>query len=163
MNPSTDPSGPPRIAAEDPLFRTVIAVASGLALGGMLASLAVFERGSHGRLAFHWHWASIPLSFVGLALGIQFWRTLWKAQMEDTDAARRKLRHFVTFLGIMAVCSFAYPLRFVQPGRRGEVLMGLGLAVVVLSGFGFLIWKTIQWVNENEPKDDETHPPDDNP
>ena len=60
----------------------------------------------------------------------------------------------------MAVTSFAYPMRFIQEERRNEVFLGLGLAVLVLSTFGFLIWKTIQWVNENEPRDGESEAPD---
>lgn len=148
-------------AAADPFFRRVVSVATGLSFGGMLATLAVFERGSHGKLSLRWHWAAIPLLLLGLGLGLQFWRILWRAQSEDSPAARSNLRRFSIFLALVAVASFAYPMRYIQSGRRGEVFAGLGLAIVVLSGFGFLIWKTIQWVNSNEPKDGEVDTPPD--
>ena len=146
-------------AAEDPVFRRVVSVATGLALGGMLATLAVFERGSHGKLSLRWHWAAIPLLVAGLMLGLQFWKTLWRAQQEDTALSRMRLKAFSIFLGVIAVGSFAYPMRYIQGSRRSEVFSGLGLAVLVLGAFGYLIWKTIQWVNANEPADDEVEPP----
>ena len=155
--------GNPRPSTEvaaDPFFRRLIAVSTGLAFGGMLASLAVFERASHGKLALRWHWAAIPLVLVGLGLGLRFWNVLWRAQAEDTPEAKGRLRRFTLLLGVVAVASFAYPMRYVQDSRRGEVLAGLGLAVVVLAGMGVLIWKTIRWVNDNELPDGEPGPED---
>lgn len=146
--------------AEDPFFRRLVSISTGLALAGMLGSLAVFERGSHGKLILRWHWAAIPLVGVGLVLGIQFWRVLWQAQSQNTPAARGRLRRFGILLAVIAVGSFAYPMRYLQPERRAEVFTGLGLAVVVLSAFGWLILKTIQWVNASELKDGETGPED---
>lgn len=146
-------------AAADPLFRRVVAVASGLALGGMLASLALFERAPHGKLAFRWHWAAFPLLAFGILLGLRFWSTLWQAQLENTPGARSRLRYFSLLLGIVAISSFLYPMRYVQASQRFDVFMGLGLAIVVLSGFGWLILKTIRLVSANEPADGESEPP----
>ena len=147
-------------AAQDPLFRTVVSVATGLAFGGMLATLAVFERGSHGKLSLRWHWGAIPLVLFGLTLGLQFWRILWRAQQDNTVNSKARLKAISIFLGIVALVSFAYPIRYVQSTKRGEVLSGLGLAIFVLSCFGYLIWKTIQWVNANEPNENHSEPPD---
>lgn len=147
-------------AAADPLFRTVVATATGLALGGMLATLAVFERGSHGKLSFRWHWAAIPLVMIGLGLGLQFWKTLWRAQRENTDRANARLKRFSIFLALVAVGSFAYPMRYIQNDRRADVLSGLALAIVVLSAFGYILWKTILWVNANEPAENQVEPPE---
>ncbi len=148
-------------AAEDPLFRRVVSIATGLAFGGMLATLAVFERGSHGKLSLRWHWAAVPLLLLGLGLGLQFWRILWQAQRKATPEATSRLRRFSIFLAVIAVGSFAYPMRYIQSAQRQDVFIGLGLAVVVLSGFGWVIWKTIQWVNSNEPAEGEIDPPAD--
>ena len=148
-------------AAEDPLFRRVVSIATGLAFGGMLATLAVFERGGHGKLSLRWHWAAVPLLLVGLGLGLQFWRILWRAQQDGTPEAASSLRRFSIFLAVIAVGSFLYPIRYIQSAQRQDVFTGLGLAVVVLSGFGWVLWKTIQWVNANEPDDGEIDPPTD--
>ena len=142
--------GPSIEPAADPLFRRLVAISTGLAFGGMLASLAVFERASHGKLALRWHWAAVPLLALGLFLGLRFWNVLWRAQSEGTAVARARLRRFTILLGVVAVASFVYPMRYVQASRMGEVLAGLGLAIVVLAFMGVLIWKTIRWVNDNE-------------
>ena len=144
----------------DRLFRWVVSIGTGLAFAGMLASLAVIERGTAGKLVLRWHWAALPLTAAGIGAGLVFWRLVWRAEREGTSGAQRTLRNFSILLGVMAVTSFAYPMRFIQEERRNEVFLGLGLAVLVLSTFGFLIWKTIQWVNENEPRDGESEAPD---
>ncbi|GEM_PF-2199382 len=153
------PPAHPTEAAADPLFRRVVAVASGLALGGMLASLALFERAPHGKLAFRWHWAAIPLLAFGVLLGLRFWSVLWQAQLENTPGSRTRLRHFSLVLGTIAIASFLYPMRYVQAAQRFDVFMGLGLAIIVLSGFGWLLVKTIRLVSANEPADGESEPP----
>ncbi len=171
MNPSPPPSPPPEGDPEDisasessklssdNLFRFLVRTGSGLALGGMLASLAAIELGEAGKLEFRWHWAILPLTAVGLALGHWFWGVLWRAEATDTPTNRIKLRNASILLGLVALSSFWYPLRFVQEERRNEVLSGLGLAALVLSAFGWLIWKAIQFVTENEPLDGEVDPP----
>ncbi len=151
---------PPTEAAADPLFRRLVSVATSLAIGGMLASVGAVELGAHGKLDFHWSWAVPPLLVVGLVLGNVFWRLLWRAQSENTPASHRNLRRFAILLALIAVGSFAYPIRFIQAERRREVFIGLGLAITVLSGFGVVIYKTIRWMNENEPKDGESEPPE---
>ncbi len=122
----------------------------------MLATLAIFELGSHGKLSLRWHWGAIPLLLLGLTLGLQFWKILWRAQRDNTSNSKIRLKAFSIFLGIVALVSFSYPMRYIQSTKRGEVLSGLGLAVCVLSGFGYLIWKTIEWVNANEPKENDS-------
>lgn len=159
------PTQPPKTlatssnGARDPLFRRLVSLSTSMALGGMLGSLGAIERSLAGKLEFRWHWAMLPLALAGFALGHVFWKILWRAESEGTDAARRRLKSFSIALGVIALCSFAYPIRFVQDERRNEVFIGLGLAVLVLSGFGWLIWKTIEWVSANEPADGEVDPP----
>lgn len=152
-------TAPDTVALEHPFLRRIIAVATGLAFAGMLASLAVVDRGDAGKLVFRWHWAALPLIGVGIWLGWRFWALLWAAEADPSAVSRRRLVRFSVGLAVMAVFSFAYPMRFIQEERRNEVFLGLGLAIVVLSAFGWLIWKTIQWVNENEPRDGEVEGP----
>jgi len=154
MNPK------PAEFAADPMFRGLVSAGSGAAIGGMLASLAAVGKGPAGKLVFAFN-AWVPVLFaVGLVLGWYFWRLLWRAQSENTGSSRRKLQAFGGALGLLAMASFAYPLRFLQPERRHDVFFGLGLAIVVLGSFGVLIYKTIRWVESGEPKDGESGPDD---
>lgn len=154
MNPAPDPA-----ALEQPFLRRVIALSTGLAFAGMLASLAVVDLGGAGKLILRWHWGAVPLTGLGLWLGWRFWGLLWAAESDPSPAGRRRLLRFSLGLAVMAMVSFAYPMRFIQAERRNEVFLGLGLAILVLSAIGWLIWKLIQWVNENEPRDGEVDGP----
>lgn len=154
MNDAPDPA-----ALEQPFLRRLIALATGLALAGMLASLAVVDLGGAGKLVLRWHWAAVPLTVLGLWLGWRFWGLLWAAEADPSPAGRRRLLRFSAGLVGLALVSFAYPMRFIQAERRNEVFLGLGLAILVLSAFGWVIWKLIQWVNENEPRDGEVDGP----
>jgi hypothetical protein len=37
--------------------------------------------------------------------------------------------------------SFLYPIQFVPAEKRWDVLVGLFLAVLILSGIGFVLWR----------------------
>jgi len=63
------------------------------------------------------------------------------------------------FLLAVALGCFLFPLRLVSPDKRMEVIFGMGFAFAVLSGMGYLIYQTIQWVEaasraEEERSDD---------
>ncbi len=151
---------PPVEFAADPRFRWLVSAGSSASLGGMLASLAAVGLGTAGKLVFEPNAWMLPLFAIGAALGWMFWKLVWRAQAENTPAARRRLRLFAILLAVVAMGSFAYPLRFLQPARRFDVFFGLGLAVIVLTSMGVLIYKTIRWVESGEPKDGEIEGPE---
>jgi hypothetical protein len=140
------------------LFQRLVALATGLAFAGMLASLAAIELGPATRLVLRWHWAELPLAALGLTLGGWFWRLIWRAERAESPAARRRLLRFSLLLGLMAAVSFAYPMRFIPAERRQEVFIGLGVAVLVLSLVGVVLWRIIRMLNEGEPADGECEP-----
>ena len=157
--PTVKPNPPVEFAA-DPMFRWLVTAGSSASLGGMVASLAAVDRGPAGKLVFEPNLWMLPLFAIGAALGWIFWKLLWRAQAENTPAGRRRLRGFAILLAVVAMGSFSYPLRFLQPERRFDVFVGLGLAIVVLSSVGMLIYRTIRWMEAGEPKDGETDGPD---
>lgn len=124
----------------------------------MLASLTCLSRGANGRLAIGWSAWSLPWGALGFAAGLWFWRLLWRAEAERAPdhPARRRLIRYSLLLGTTAFASFVYPIRFVDPVRRTEVLVGLLMAVAVLGFMGWLIWTTIRWVSAGELKDGES-------
>ncbi len=143
-------------STNDRFFQQVVAVATGLAFAGMLASLAAVEVGSGGKLVLRWHWAIGPLVLLGLLIGIRFWQLVFRSAAQETNLSHRRLKQAAAGLAAMSITAFLYPLRFVQPERRNEVFIGLALAILVLSFVAWLLWKTISWVTENELKDGES-------
>lgn len=143
-------------STNDRSFQQLVAAATGLAFAGMLASLAAIEVGAGGKLVLRWHWAIGPLVVLGLVIGVSFWRLVFRSAAHETYLGRRRLKRAALGLAAMAITSFLYPLRFVGPDRRNEVLIGLALAFVVLSFVGWLLWKAIAWATENELKDGES-------
>ena len=123
----------------------------------MLGSLACLSRGPSGKLLIAWSPWVIPWAALGFVAGLNFWRLLWRAEAEQLThgPARRRLIRYSLVLGVGSFASFVYPIRFVDPVRRTEVLLGLGMALLVLSFVGWLILMAIRWVSANELKDGE--------
>jgi hypothetical protein len=135
------------------LFRRVLVVSTALAFGGMLGSLGVVGRNDHG-LEFKLHW-SAPLLFLGgCAAAAILWRTVFQFETGSDNRKRRRLIQVGTALGIVAFGCFLFPLRFVTPEKRFEVMAGIGLALLVLGAFGWILLQTIRWV-EAASRDEE--------
>lgn len=140
---------------DDRIHRRIIAWGSALGFAGMLASLALIERGDSGRLTIRWHWAAIPLSAAGIGIGLCFWRLIFGTGAAGSAPNSGRVKAATALLFVLGVGCFLYPMRFVEPDRRMDAIIGVSTAIAVLTGFGVLIWKTIRWVNENEPRDGE--------
>lgn len=139
----------------DPFFRTVVVGSSAFGLGMLFASLSVLEQGDYG-FQFHWTLLAIPAFLAGAALGWAYWRMVFLLALNQVDprVAQRRVKAAVLGLLVIAILSFLYPLRFVSPTRRGDVLIGLSIAVAALSTVGFFIW-TVARMLQSEA--DQTH------
>jgi len=147
------------VRSSDNVFVRLISAGTAIGFAGMMASLACLRRGTNGRVevAINW-WGAAVLGAIGFAAGIGFWRLLWKAEAEQNPARplRRRLVWYSIGLGILAFTCFLYPIRFVDPVRRQDVLLGLIMAIAVLAFVGWLIYQVIRWVSSNEPEDGES-------
>lgn len=151
MNPS-------KARSKDNIFVRIISLATAMGFAGMLGSLACMYRGPNGRFVIGWSGWSIPLGAAGFVAGLGFWRLLWRAEAEQDPKhpIRRWWIRYSIGLGVLAFGCFVYPIRFVDPVRRQEVLLGLLMAIGVLTFVGWLIFQAIRWVSSNEPKDGES-------
>lgn len=140
--------------ASSPFFRRLLVVSTALAFGGMLASLGVAGRDANGlRFSFHW---SVPVLFAaGAGAAVAFWQLIFRLDSGGSDQLRGRLKLAAGVLILVAVGCFLFPLRLVSPDKRLEVIFGMGFAVVVLSGVGWLIYQTIRWVEDASRAEEE--------
>lgn len=135
-------------------FKAVVILASALGMGTLLASLIVLEPTDHG---FEFKWTIYaPVGFVvGALLAWAYWRLVFRLALRNADPKQsaRRLKQAVIGLLALGVLAFLYPLRFVAEERRTDVLIGLGAAIVALSGVGWMI-RTVVVMLESEPDTD---------
>ena len=141
-------------------FRRVLVLSTAAAFGGMLASMGAVVKNAGG-LAFRFHWSVPVLFIIGCGLAFFFWRVVFRFESGTTDLKKRKLKQVAAALLVMAFVAFLYPLRLIEAERRREVIFGIVLAMIVLSGFGVLIYKTIRFV-EASSREEEARAPRDN-
>jgi MFS family permease len=139
-------------------FKAVMVGSSALGAGALLASLTVVNVGPSG-FEFHWNNWAIAAFVIGAVLAGGFWLLVFRlsARGGNEKKKHRRLMLLSGFLLLVAFGLFLYPLRFVTPERRNDVLIGLGVAVAVLSVVGFLLRTVVKWLEEES---DETDPPD---
>jgi hypothetical protein len=91
---------------------------------------------------------------VGFAAGIWFWRLVFRLGVSGDEAqAKSRLKRGAFAILPLGIAGFFYPLRFIDPSRRTEVIVGLSIAITVLSLVAFVMVQLIRWLNENEPPD----------
>jgi hypothetical protein len=149
MKPGTAPA-----SKADDAFRRLLMAGTAFAFGGMLASLALFEN-RPGGLFFRWHWAAIPLFVGGCVAAWIFWRALWRFTRQEDAPSRRRLKQVIGALFLMAFGAFFYPVRFIDPAKRADFLIGMSLAFVVLGIVGLMWWFAVRMFDRDGPKDGE--------
>lgn len=120
-----------------------------------MASLAVLKPTDHG---FEFKWSPYaPVAFAtGAALAWAYWRLVFRLALREADPvlSARRLKQAVIGLLALGVLTFLYPLRYVAEERRTDVLIGLGAAIVALSGVGWMV-RTVVVMLESEPGPDD--------
>ncbi len=136
-------------------FRTVMIGSSALGSGCLIASLTIVRSGPAG-LDFAWSNWAIPAFIVGALIAVAFWRLVFRLAggTADEASARRKLHFASAGLMVVAFGAFLYPLRFVSPGRRSDVLIGLFIAILALSAVGMLIRTVVKWLEAEADQPD---------
>jgi hypothetical protein len=131
-------------------FRVLVSASTGLAIGGLLAALAMLERSTSGGIGLRFSWLAPFLFVAGFTAGWQFWRFMFRASELDPAVSRRILKRWGVLFGLIAVLCFAYPIRFAASEKKRDVVDGIVLAIAALGVAGTFTWRTIQMIERSE-------------
>lgn len=131
------------------MFRALVMLASAVGMGGVVASLTTLRQGPFG-FEFHWTSLAIPAFVAGALVACGYWALIFRySSRAGSVGGRRWIGGASIVLLLMAVVAFLYPIRFIPEQKRGDVIIGLSAAVVVLSGIGYLIHTIVKWLDQD--------------
>lgn len=132
------------------LFRNIVAGATAIAFGFVFCSLACVGRDATGALDFEWQWTALVWLGIGVSAGWFFWKLAWWSEQATRPHAKAWFFAFCAFLCALMLFLFVRPLRFVARENVRDVLIGMGLAVAVLTLFGYMIFMLVRWFSQEE-------------
>ncbi len=135
-------------------------LASAAGMGGVVASLTTLRQGPYG-FEFHWSNLAIPGFVAGALISCLYWALIFRfsTRMGSTGGRRSIVIASLTLLAL-AMVAFLYPIRFIPDEKRGDVIVGLSAAIVVLGGIGFVIHTIVRWLEQDGEENGGEAPPD---
>lgn len=125
------------------LFR-IVGLSTAVAFGAMVGSLFAVKNTPSG-LAMELTVGAVVAFVAAGAVAWLYWRMVARLTTSVTPGAKPKFPpRFAAFsaaLILIGFGAFLYPLRFVPDEKRTDVFVGLALAIAVLAGVGFVMWK----------------------
>jgi hypothetical protein len=125
--------------------RDFLRIASGstaLGFGCIGAVLASLRSGSVG-----FFFAFTVWTFVAFVVGAIFGFCCWRLAAKGGGAAKLGL----VLLMVVGMGGFLYPLRFTAKDKLPAIALGLGVAAVVVSTGGYLIWRVARFLEQETP------------
>ncbi len=155
MNAMTKPTTPDLWAVVAPLCAAMSV--------GTLASILVALRQIHPVLRLEFDLLSLSAGLVtavvGWALGRGLWR-LGRATAPDAVELRNLRRRVVlglSVLGLLILAGFVLAATGIPDSRRRDMVAGGTLAVLVLSGVGWVLWLLAKLFGQPDEPEDEVH------
>ena len=141
------------------LFR-IVGLATALAFGTMVGSLFAVKR-SAGGLVFQLNVAAVVAFLAAGALAWFYWRMVARLTRSAVPGQKPKFPpKFAAFsagLILIGLGAFLYPMRFVPEEKRADILIGLLLAVGVLTGVGIVMWKVRNFLEADAERTERGH------
>lgn len=148
------PSPAPVPLHEDKTFRLLVMLASAAGMGGVVASLTTLRKGPYG-FEFHWTNLAIPGFVAGALISCLYWALIFRFSSRIGSAGgRRSIVIASVTLLVLALVAFLYPIRFIPDDKRGDVIIGLSSAIVVLGGIGFGIHTIVRWLEQDSEENE---------
>lgn len=142
-----DPGAP---ANGERTFGNIVAGSTAVAFALVFCSLACVGRNASGVLDFEWQWTALIWLVIGACGGWYFWKLAWWSERKARKSAKLWFIAFCALLSLVTLFLFIRPLKFVAQENVVDVLVGMGLAVVVLSLFGYMIFTLVQWFSREQ-------------
>jgi len=139
-------------------FAWVVKFSAAIGLGLMVAFLYSIKQ-IHPDLVLEFSFGTGLAFGLTAALAWGFCSVLFKGEFGDRAAAgvpagrpraRRWVILFLVFFGLATPLAFLYSLKDVSTSSRREVIIGTGVAVVVLGLGGLLIHKSVRFFEEQD-------------
>jgi hypothetical protein len=86
--------------------------------------------------------------------------------MAAEKAPQQRKKKFIAFsagLILVGIVSFLYPLKFITAEKRGDVFIGLTLAVACIVGVGCVMWKVKKFLDADLKNSEEGEDPNSPP
>jgi hypothetical protein len=131
-------------------FSNIVAGSTAVAFGLVFCSLACVGRNANGALDFQWQWTSLIWLAIGAGCGWYFWKLAWWSEKASQPHAKGYFIAFCALLCLLTLYLFVRPLRFVAQENVRDVLVGMGLAIIVLTLFGYMIFTLVGWFSREE-------------
>ena len=139
-----------RSAKGERTFGNIVAGSTAVAFALVFCSLACVAPNATGALDFQWQWTALVWLVIGALGGWYFWRLAWWSESAQRPHAKAYFIAYVILLCLLTLFLFVRPLQFVSSENLRDVIIGMGLAILVLSFFGWMIFTLVRWFNSEE-------------
>lgn len=148
-----------RHAADELRLKRVIEWSMTLSVGAMAGFFASIRR-VNPELEFRFDWLTLLALIAGGWMGHLFWRVIPR----DTPGAPRGTKRWLPLglwlavqFGAM-IFTFGYGMKDLSGEKHREMLIGTGLAVVVLTFIAFLLWRVGKFFEDSHRNYLKDHP-----
>lgn len=146
--------------AQEARLKRLIQWAATLGLSAMTGFILSI-RSVNPSIQFKFDWITFLGLVVGGWMGWIFWRLIPREGSGNARSGRRRwiplMLWFAVLTGIM-VGGFAYGMKDINNARQREMFMGTGMALLVLSFVGFLLWRIGKFLEDDHRKYLDEHP-----
>jgi len=141
------------------LFR-IAGVGTALAFGVMVASLFAV-RSTQSGLTFEIT-APVVIAFLIAAIVAWFyWRMVVRlASSQEPNKQRKRFALFSVAMVVVGILTFLYPIKFIPPEKRGDVMIGLSLAIGCIAGVAFVMSRVRRFLEADQKQAEEDDRPD---
>ena len=144
--------------ADEDRLKFVIKWAVTFCIGGMSAFI-VSVRQVNPTIVFRFDWLTVLALITGCGMGWLFWRVI-PDEADQAKPGKTKwlpLGLWLAALTAAMVTGFVYGMKDISSVKQREMMIGTGMAVMVLAFVGFLFWRAVKYFEDDHRRYLEEH------